>query len=1009
MKRTLLYITMLLGLAGFAAGCSDEIDVGGPIGEGVATVSAELAFTPFEGALDGRSAGDALKPISSVSIAIFDPEGKLVSDGVRDIASPSDPGSVPGNDTESTVGRRKFTIDNIPFGRYRIYAIVNMPGFAAKYGGNIATVDDLLSIPLTWNASDVKANGQMLGYFTAGRQDAPPADFEAPAVAIDRERMELHAYVRRAASKLTVAFDGSRLNENVWIYIKSATVRDIPATCLLGKDNVPSEKAHLIAAGESMLYPAKPDVASTDDYNTWLRISKNVPAGGSDHSEKASAVYFYENMQGVHADCDKRQDPDKVNNGIVGEDHPDWKDKIAYGSYVEVEGYYYATAPTVSRGKIKYRFMLGKNVSDDYNAQRNHHYKLTLRFNGTAKDVDWHIEYEEPKNELIVPDNYYISYLYNQSLSLPVTATGVITSLQADIIENNWAPYDPSTSNGVPKKDDNGPFPWYYDAWSKYKNQSDKGNYLGFLSLRKAAAGEETIVDGPTPINQSPESDKFLKEFYDSRQKGSRDYTASQWTDMSPGSSVEIEGMTVSRDGETFHFGIPLYTRAKQLVPATAFTGNNPYDSYRRKAVVKFTAKFANGETKTAEVPIYQVRRIVNPKGVWRSAGNQDAFHVRLTHLMTPDARTFTVFDSEGPWRAEVEVDPSNLVILSKDGVNPAPGNVIEGVTGSPVDFYYKPNGIIGSDQVRCAVIKVTYHNNTCVHKIFVRQGYNQALDVAGDGTKWSSFNLYAKGTLTKSPLALGSMFKRGNYDDAILESNNDTYGLYADVNSKSLKLASGGSKKWNNITYISGMKKDDEVKKQSFDGFSVGERQYDVPTFDEYNRLKQNSQFGYGVLYGDGATETALDVKTAYGYRDDGNNGVKGANGMRGCIVYNPVNANQVFFPLGSHGYGRRVAWISNPGNESGVLRYGDVSALLSNTDTNKNNIYRPIVYNLRALPGAIYWIKQPDARGHSSSNVFTAAWDLNYFSFEFGPYTQNCLGNTTTDALPIKLVRKK
>lgn len=1008
MKRTLLYITMLLGLAGFAAGCSDEIDVGGPIGEGVATVSAELAFTPFEGALDGRSAGDALKPISSVSIAIFDPEGKLMSDGIRDIASPSDPGSVPGNDTESTVGRRKFTIDNIPFGRYRIYAIVNMPGFAAKYGGKIATVDDLLSIPLNWNASDVKSNGQMLGYFTSGRQDAPPADFEAPAVAIDRERMELHAYVRRAASKLTVAFDGSRLNENVWIYIKSATVRDIPATCLLGKDNVPSEKVHLIAAGENILYPAKPDVASTDDYNTWLRISKNVPAGGSDHSEKASAVYFYENMQGVHADCDKRQDPDNVNNGIVDENHPDWKDKVAYGSYVEVEGYYYATAPIVSRGKIKYRFMLGKNVTDDYNAQRNHHYKLTLRFNGTAKDVDWHIEYEEPKNELIVPDNYYISYLYNQSLSLPVTATGVITSLQAEIIENNWAPYDPSTPNGVPVKNDNGPFPWYYDAWSIYKTQSDKGNYLGFLSLRKAAAGEETIVDGPTPINQGPASDEFLRNFYVSRQKGTRDYTSSQWTNMATGSSVEVDGMTVSRDGETFHFGIPLYTRAKQLVPATAFTGNNPYDSYRRKAVVKFTAKFANGETKTAEVPIYQVRRIVNPKGVWRSAGNQDAFHVRLTHLMTPDARTFTVFDSEGPWRAEVEVDPGNLVILSKDGVNPAPGNVIEGVTGSPVDFYYKPNGTIGSDQVRCAVIKVTYHNNTCVHKIFVRQGYNQALDVAGDGTKWSSFNLYAKGTLTKSPLALGSMFKRGNYDDAILESNNDKYGLSIDVKSKSLTLFGNKSNVWNNITWMSG-----NNDKTSFEGFKLSDgREYDVPTYEEYERLKNNSQFGYGIVYGDGATETALDVRTAYGYRDDSNSGLKGSSGMRGCVVYNPKDANQIFFPLGVSGYGRRVGWISNNGG-SGILRYGDVSALLD-TKEGANNIYRPIVYNLRALPGAIYWIKTPNPKGHEGVRR-SAAWDINYFSFEFGPYTGNCLTNTkngvelSTDALPIKLVRKK
>ncbi len=41
--------------------------------------------------------------------------------------------------------------------------------------------------------------------------------------------------------------------------------------------------------------------------------------------------------------------------------------------------------------------MLGKNADDDYNAERNFHYKLTLRFRGHANDVDWHIEYDEDK------------------------------------------------------------------------------------------------------------------------------------------------------------------------------------------------------------------------------------------------------------------------------------------------------------------------------------------------------------------------------------------------------------------------------------------------------------------------------------------------------------------------------------------------------------------------------------------------------------------------------------
>ena len=74
----------------------------------------------------------------------------------------------------------------------------------------------------------------------------------------------------------------------------------------------------------------------------------------------------------------------------------------------------------MGRGPIKYRFMLGKDVITDYNAERNHHYKLTLKFKGYANDADWHIEYEEPEPGIEVPNPYYISYLYNRTMNLPV-------------------------------------------------------------------------------------------------------------------------------------------------------------------------------------------------------------------------------------------------------------------------------------------------------------------------------------------------------------------------------------------------------------------------------------------------------------------------------------------------------------------------------------------------------------------------------------------------------------
>lgn len=94
------------------------------------------------------------------------------------------------------------------------------------------------------------------------------------------------------------------------------------------------------------------------------------------------------------------------------------------GTYIEVEGYYISnTVANPGKGKIIYRFMLGKDTERDYNAERNFHYKLTLRFRGHANDVDWHIEYDEDEG-IYAPNPYYISYLYDHEMMLPLKIKG---------------------------------------------------------------------------------------------------------------------------------------------------------------------------------------------------------------------------------------------------------------------------------------------------------------------------------------------------------------------------------------------------------------------------------------------------------------------------------------------------------------------------------------------------------------------------------------------------------
>ena len=117
---------------------------------------------------------------------------------------------------------------------------------------------------------------------------------------------------------------------------------------------------------------------------------------------------------------------------------------MPYGTYIEVDAYYVSVNPEkVGSGNIKYRFMLGKDTQTDYNAERNHHYKLTLKFKNYANDADWHIEYEEPEPGIEVPNPYYISYLYNHSMMLPLkvkTGGHKLGKIEARIVDNRWVP-----------------------------------------------------------------------------------------------------------------------------------------------------------------------------------------------------------------------------------------------------------------------------------------------------------------------------------------------------------------------------------------------------------------------------------------------------------------------------------------------------------------------------------------------------------------------------------------
>ncbi|MGM9766752.1 MAG: DUF4906 domain-containing protein, partial [Candidatus Cryptobacteroides sp.] len=298
MKRCFEILFSLILMAGSASCVREQIEPSVPSGE-EGTVSIQVDYRPLESSLDGitKSAGDLIRTIDNISVVAYNSaDGKFAfsryfttSDySVEEVASPS------GVYAEQKVYRASLDM-NVPRGKYRIYAVVNMDRELAV--DERASEDALKSITLDWHTTGDKAcspdNNKMFGFFTDNASTVIPA--EAPELVVGTtSSVSLHAWVKRTVSKVTVSYDATELKDNIYIYLKSVQILDIPKTCYLGKDNAPASSEALIHEGEMLTYSA------SDDKQNWPYVSKGNPVYQYDggHTETAQALYFFENNQG---------------------------------------------------------------------------------------------------------------------------------------------------------------------------------------------------------------------------------------------------------------------------------------------------------------------------------------------------------------------------------------------------------------------------------------------------------------------------------------------------------------------------------------------------------------------------------------------------------------------------------------------------------------------------------------------------------------------------------------
>lgn len=911
---------------------------------------------------------------------------------------------------------------------------------------NCKTLQSLKDYCVTWDNDNAGNNNQMFGMFSTDENQVQGA----PITYSPGYTSKIHAWLVRCASKVTVSFNTTQLNDNVWIYLHNVTIRNVPKQCHLRYGNKAVSIDDVYDKGESIMYaPEGSDYANAaNEFDNWPVLVKGTGSYGSDHSEKAEALFFYENLQGSGKDKSQQDidDPNPVEGEVswpdgVIEGNDKWRDEKPYGTYIEVEAYYRSDVRgNEGKGKIIYRFQLGLDTFKDYNAFRNHHYKLTLNFRGNANDVDWHIEYQpESENHIYVPHPFYISYLYGEQVEMPVTIEGKLTEgtkVIAEIVENNWKPNDASPS-----------IYWNGAVWSSTQFDYD-GPWHGFLSLRPSNSRDNNVGHEDIPNAQAigrqktlDDIDGFKRAYLMSYWYGgvenmatvpganrSKCYTA-QELEANEGMFIPQQGYreysTEKRDGVTVdntkdnndsyeiiqkkvgndyltHLYLPLYTRALFMVKTMGYSGANPFFGQQRKAVVKITCwideKDENGVTHSVKYSrlcdVIQVRRIMNPAGIYREAGNNQSFTVKLAHRLTETSNTFMPFASDGKWSAEIESGDAGFITLNGQ-------QKIYGSTGSFIRFqvHFIPTKL---PKNRYAVILVKYHDYTCKHRIMVRQGYDP--DELYDGSvKWHCFNLRGSQKECESPLDPGSLFRFGNLNYGIDATNNSSSQLGVDPNGRAFDVNGPegtivGQKTWNEIEpqYFaeSALGGDDVLFRKYFelkengDPVNVGKKTR-LPKYSEWKGIRDNSDmnFTFGICYDGSSTATAMTGDFAYNFSYTNTDNI--GHGMRGIFAFNAKDARNVFLPVGASGYGRRKD--AGKGDPAGTLRYANRNVYMPSGAVEK----LPMFWNIKDNSGAIYWgfpdsESRTDVWNSDALKSFTA-WDVNLTTYDFNHFATN------------------
>lgn len=329
--------------------------------------------------------------------------------------------------------------------------------------------------------------------------------------------------LKRTLAMFSVKMDGTKLKEGVRITPKRISLHNVPTSCFIGIDNKINSKNESVATGHVV------DVTNADGWGALTKERKTI--GGHEKEDGTIPMFMFENRQGTNENITS-DEVTKAPEGYTGNSPKDLQlflEKEQKYTYILIEADYYYQDPHNSNvgvhGKIAYRFLLGNNIYNDFNIDRNNYYQITLSLtdkggakedgktdqNGNLlindKDLSWRVEMNIEDWGFVKDDfdfDAHATHGYIEVVGGDWTISGGTSSYQSFVKfysekEGKWV--EP-TKYGECGKD--GKIEFYIQSWSLnapgFKGKEDHAREMTLTIKSRTGQTQEVKIRQWTPI-----------------------------------------------------------------------------------------------------------------------------------------------------------------------------------------------------------------------------------------------------------------------------------------------------------------------------------------------------------------------------------------------------------------------------------------------------------------------------------------------------------------------------